>query len=173
MFGTAIAFPVLGLILDKYGWKVTNKQTLVNHISITFFQISFYASGCLGIVWCLICLLLVTDDPENNCWLSLSEKKAILEKRTSFKDFKDDRRGILTQMMKILSIPTVWLCALDDFASSISLNMVVVEGPTFIKEYLGKDITQVSYLPCFAIALNFFAIAIPNFRLECSMPCLQ
>ena len=108
-------------------------------ISIIFFQTSFYASGCLGIVWCLICLVLVTDDPEKNCWLSLKEKNSILEKRTSFKDFKEDRHGILMHMRKILSIPTVWLCALDDFASSISLNMVVVEGPTFIKEFLGKD----------------------------------
>ena len=118
-----------------------NSYTGHSYFNQNLLQASFYASGSLGVLWCFVCFALVTDDPKQNWLISLKEKNSIVLKRASF---KEDRQGMLKQLMRILTIPTVWLCALDDFACSIALNIVVVEGPTFIKEFLGKDITEVS-----------------------------
>ena len=115
--------------------RIQGILTLVN------FQATFYVSGCLGIAWCVFWILLVSDDPKNNRWISQKEKDGIIKNRTDFKEATDQKP--LLQMKKILCTPTIWFCALDDFGFSMALNIIMVEGPTFINDFLGKDISQV------------------------------
>ena len=72
--------------------------------------------------------------------MSQTEKKEVIENRTGF---TEGQQRPLAQMLKIITTPTLWFCAMDDFGSSLALNIVTVEGPTFIKEFLGKDISEV------------------------------
>ena len=108
-----------------------------------YVQPTFYTWGCLGLLWCILWLVLVSDDPKDNRWMSQTEKKEVVENRTGF---TEGQQRPLAQMLKIISTPTLWFCAMDDFGSSLALNIVTVEGPTFIKEFLGKDISEVPFL---------------------------
>lgn len=120
-FGTAVTYPLGGLILEKFSW-----QTL------------FYISGGVGILWFVLWILLVTDDPTTNRWIGQWEKDEIVARRSKFDPTA--KKKLIPPMHKILAIPTVWICALSEFGYSIALYFVIIEGPTFIKEVLGKDI---------------------------------
>ena len=104
----------------------------------TQFQTLFYISGGVGILWFVLWILLVTDDPTTNRWIGQWEKDEIVARRSKFDPTA--KKKLIPPMHKILAIPTVWMCALSEFGYSIALYFVIIEGPTFIKEVLGKDI---------------------------------
>ena len=92
----------------------------------------------MGILWFVLWILLVTDDPTTNRWIGQWEKDEIVARRSKFDPTA--KKKLIPPMHKILAIPTVWICALSEFGYSIALYFVIIEGPTFIKEVLGKDI---------------------------------
>merc|ERR1711962_561121 len=120
-FGTATTYPLGGFVLHLYGW-----ETL------------FYGTGVIGLLW----LVFVTNDPTENRFVGSWEKSEILAKRQEFDVEAAQKKSLIPPMHKILSIPTVWICAFGEFGYSIALYFVIIEGPTFINQVLGKSITQ-------------------------------
>ena len=101
----------------------------------------FYISGGLGILWFLIWILVVNDDPSKQRFISETEKNYILKHRKRIDEIGRSRPPYL----KILLIPSVWALMICDFARSFGAYMVIIEGPNFIDKVLNKDILEVKY----------------------------
>ena len=109
-------------------------------IHALFIQALFYISGGLGILWFLVWIFFVSDDPESHRFIPLEEKEYILAHR------KLPISGIGNKKppyLQILLCPTVWVLAFCDFASTFGLYMVIIEGPSFINNVLHKNILEV------------------------------
>lgn len=61
MFGTFVILPVSGMLIDAYGWESV-----------------FYFSGLSTLVWGVLWLTIVKDDPRQHPWISEAELKQIL-----------------------------------------------------------------------------------------------
>ena len=61
MFGTFVILPVSGLLIASYGWESV-----------------FYFSGLSTMIWGILWLTLVHDDPRNHPWVSDEELRHIL-----------------------------------------------------------------------------------------------
>ena len=101
----------------------------------------FYISGGLGILWFLIWILVVSDDPSTQRFISETEKNYILKHRKQIDEIGKSRPPYL----KILLTPSVWALMICDFARSFGAYMVIIEGPNFIDKVLNKDILEVNY----------------------------
>ena len=148
-FGTAVTYPIGGLLLHKFDWEVrqTWKRSflpVVRLICVTyFFQSLFYFSGFCGMFWLIIWTIFASNDPLQNRFVSSNETELILQNRH---DLGEENKRTMPPFCKILSIPTILICALGEFGYSVASYLVIIEGPTFIKEILGKDIASVSGL---------------------------
>ena len=73
--GPAIAAPILGWMIAQFGWRMP-----------------FYILGALGFLWVIGWKKLFTDRPENNKYVSESEKKWILEQQSQIAAMSTKRR---------------------------------------------------------------------------------
>lgn len=87
--GPAIAAPVLGWMIAQFGWRMP-----------------FYVMGVLGLLWVIGWKKLFTDRPENNKYVSESEKKWILEQQQQNKaSSSTETNGERKSIKELLSIP--------------------------------------------------------------------
>ena len=110
----------------------------------------FYISGGLGILWFMIWILVVNDDPSTQRFISETEKNYILKHRKQIDEIGKSRPPYL----KILLTPSVWALMICDFARSFGAYMVIIEGPNFIDKVLNKDILEVNYPILFIFSSN-------------------
>ena len=85
--GPAIAAPILGWMIAEFGWRMP-----------------FYIMGALGFLWVIGWKKLFTDRPENNKYVSESEKKWILEQQSQI-SVNVDESGKKKTIKELLSIP--------------------------------------------------------------------
>ena len=124
-FGSAVAFPICGYILEDIGWEAV-----------------FYVFGGVTIAWSLIWLFLVTDEPENNRFTSSTEKMHILATRGEKVDHKTQKVPIVS----ILTSPTIWIVMICDFANIWGILVMITEGPNFIDKILKQKISTVNII---------------------------
>ena len=110
----------------------------------------FYISGGLGILWFMIWILVVNDDPSTQRFISETEKNYILKHRKQIDEIGKSRPPYL----KILLTPSVWALMICDFARSFGAYMVIIEGPNFIDKVLNKDILEVNSPILFVFSSN-------------------
>ena len=60
--GTAITWPLLGVLIENLGWIW-----------------AFYIPGALSILWCLLWYILISNTPETNRWIGEDEKMYIMK----------------------------------------------------------------------------------------------
>ena len=126
--GSAVCFPIAGLILQWGSWEVV-----------------FYLFGGITILWSIIWFYFVIDDPINHSSISLEEKTYILDNRgvnNLDTEFQENKKK--TPLKKMILNPTVWIIILCEFASIWGILILVNEGPNFIDKILKQNISSVS-----------------------------
>ena len=128
------------------------------------FQSIFHASGLLAAFWFIVWTILVTDDPQHNCWMSHEERTYILAERVEPDEAAKQKR---LPLLKMLTSPPVLALITISLANDWGLYMLLTEGPDFLSNVMGKDIATVSLLT---------SPVIPNinncyYRLASSVPC--
>ena len=87
--GPAIAAPILGWMIAQFGWRMP-----------------FYILGALGFLWVIGWKKLFTDRPENNKYVSESEKKWILEQQQQNRAAAStETNGEKKSIKELLNIP--------------------------------------------------------------------
>ena len=64
--GTVISIPTAGIIAGTLGWEAV-----------------FYIHGGLACIWLILWAVLISDSPEDNTFISIEEKKYILEHQST------------------------------------------------------------------------------------------
>ncbi|CAG0885884.1 unnamed protein product [Darwinula stevensoni] len=142
--GTVISLPLSGIMASDLGWESV-----------------FYIQGSLGVIWYLLWLLLVTDEPTTHRLISDDEKeyicksigKATVSAGTEKRNISVPWRSVFTSM-PFYAIMVAHMC------NNWGWYMLLVELPTFMKQVLGFDIKSnslLSALPYFIMWL--FGIA--------------
>ena len=106
-----------------------------------FLKAVYYLSGGFGLLWFILWMLVITDEPASHKLISDEERDYI---KANSEQTIGQIGGRSPPYLKILTNSVVWVIMICDFANSISSYMVIIEGPNFISNVLKKDIGSVS-----------------------------
>ena len=145
---SVIANPISGLVLANFGW-----------------QTMFIVEAVPGLVWALVWIWAISEEPRSADWLDPAEKTALIAGL--------DNEKIAPSAVKGHWIATIWhpavlLLATYNFAALMAEWGVTFWLPTVLKE-TGLSITTVGFLsmvPYAAGALMMLLVAISSDRLQ-------
>jgi len=145
---SVIANPISGLVLANFGW-----------------QTMFIVEAVPGLVWALVWVWAISEEPRSADWLDPAEKTALIAGL--------DNEKIAPSAVKGHWIATIWhpavlLLATYNFAALMAEWGVTFWLPTVLKE-TGLSITTVGFLsmvPYAAGALMMLLVAISSDRLQ-------
>ena len=110
------------------------------------FQAVFYITGGISLLWCLCWFLFVHDTPEDHPYISDIERQMIIDSRTfdpSRETLQERSVPIFPLLLDALTSPPMLAIMACDFANSWGLYTLLTEGPTFLKDILQFDISEV------------------------------
>ncbi|XP_046990674.1 sialin-like isoform X1 [Schistocerca americana] len=123
--GTALTFPLCGLLISWFGWPSV-----------------FYTTGGIGILWFIIWWLVVYDSPAEHPYVSMKEKQLILDSLgTSVSETKAP-----TPWKAILLSGPMWLNIFSQWGSTWSLFTLMTQAPTYFKFIHGWNIHMTGLL---------------------------
>ncbi|XP_074027010.1 sialin [Leptinotarsa decemlineata] len=136
--GTVISMPLCSLLASSFGWE-----------SI------FYCFGTVGIIWCILWMVIVTDSPEEDSKISEYElnfiTSALNEESKSNKkaNLKIPWRSFATSM-------PVWAITVSHFSENWGFYTLLTQLPKFMKGVLDMKLNAAGFLS----ALPYLAMAI-------------
>jgi len=130
-FGACITYPLCGWILDTMPWQAV-----------------FYITSAITALWVLGWFFLVFDSPENDPFISQEEKDFILKTRSYDADkvAEDLAVPLLPLVYDIIKTPAVWVDMMGDFCNGWGFYTILTEGPTYVNDVLGFDISTNGWL---------------------------
>ncbi|XP_065208428.1 vesicular glutamate transporter 2.2-like [Planococcus citri] len=130
--GNVLAFAFCGFLTQHFGWPM-----------------SFYGTGAISVIWAIIFLIFVTNDPSQDKWISQKEL-AYLQSTIARAPNKNNR----SPYKAIFLSPPFWALFLCKFAYAWTNVLVVSYCPLYINDVIRADINLVGYIasiPSFAI----------------------
>ncbi|XP_065208358.1 sialin-like [Planococcus citri] len=131
-------FPLCGLIAEYFGWPMI-----------------FYFSGTFAMIWCIIFLTFVRNDPSQDTKISPEELR-YLKRSIEIKD----RQTIKYPWKKILTSKPLWCLCLNKMAYSWSQATVIHCFPLYIKDMTKRNTAHVGLLSGIPNVINIFLIPI-------------
>ncbi|XP_018561126.1 putative inorganic phosphate cotransporter [Anoplophora glabripennis] len=127
--GTVIAMPITGLISDaeNLGWPV-----------------AYYIFGAFGIAWTLVWMVVGSDCPSKNRFISASEKKYINSGLKS--EVEEAGQTAPTPWLAILTSVPFWAIVINDCGESWGYWTLLTKIPSFMQNILNFDIASNSLL---------------------------
>ncbi|CAM1325282.1 SLC17A6 (predicted) [Pycnogonum litorale] len=141
--GPLFTFVLGGQIVQNFGW-----------------EFMFYTSGLIGAVWTILWLVFASDAPEDNRFISHSEREYIVENRGNVRlilPFKEIPWKHMLTSPPFLSIVLASYC--DSWVSSTMLS----ELPTYIKRVFGFDTTESGAISGAPYVLQTFVLIISGY----------
>lgn len=120
--GSLIALGGSGWVVNALGW-----------------QWVFYGGGILALMWTPLWLILVSNDPERNMFITKGERELLLVNENI-----KPRRHV--PWGKLLTCWRYYPSILAEVASSWVSNITATEGPTFLSSKMGLNMKQVSWV---------------------------
>ncbi len=143
-----IANPISGLVLAHFGW-----------------QMMFIVEALPGLVWALVWIWAIAEEPKNAKWLDPDEKARLV---AELKAEEAQTAPVQGHWVRTLWHPAVLLLVLYNFAALMAEWGVTFWLPTVLKE-TGLSITAVGFLsaiPPAAGAMMMILVAISSDRLQ-------
>ena len=145
---SVIANPISGIVLEHFGW-----------------QMMFIVEALPGLVWALIWIWAIAEEPKKARWLPEDEKARLMVALAAEQTDTVTSQG---HWIKTIWHPAVLLLALYNFAALMAEWGVTFWLPTVLKE-TGLSITTVGFLsavPYAAGALMMILVAISSDRMQ-------
>jgi MFS family permease len=143
-----IANPISGVVLEHFGW-----------------QMMFVVEAAPGLVWALVWVWAITEQPKDAAWLDPAEKARIV---TALAEEETQAPPVQGHWLTTLWHPAVLLLALYNFGALMAEWGVTFWLPTVLKE-TGLSITTVGLLaaiPPAAGAVMMLVVAASSDRLQ-------
>jgi MFS family permease len=145
---SVIANPISGLVLEHFGW-----------------QMMFIVEALPGVVWSVVWIWAIADDPRSVNWLQSEEKARLI---AELDREQAESAPVEGHWIKTIWHPAVLLLALYNFAALMAEWGVTFWLPTVLKE-TGLSITAVGFLsaiPYAAGAVMMILVAINSDRVQ-------
>ncbi|CAF1023860.1 unnamed protein product [Brachionus calyciflorus] len=98
----------------------------------------FYLTGFLGVIWCLLWILIVSDSPESNKWINAEESNYIIEK--TYDEVLKKEQKMKIPWIKIFKSKSVLCLILSTLCGNFGISLFTTCLPTYMKEVLDFDI---------------------------------
>lgn len=130
--GTAVTFPLVGVIADQWGW-----------------QWSFHFTSIMCLVFCLIFWLVGSNDPKSHKWISAEEIEYIATEQaaksaTTAAVSASGKR--VPPYKKIFTSLPFWALNIAHFGNGWGLFLQVTGLAKFVKEVLDFDLKKAGFL---------------------------
>ena len=135
--GTVISIPTSGLLAGSLGWESV-----------------FYIHGGLCVIWCVLWLLFVTDEPNDHKYMS-PEEKDFLDKHTHIAHYDKDHPHAKVPWKAIFTSKAVWAIIISHTLNNFGWYMFLVELPLFMGSGLGFNIKENAGLSCVPFLCNW------------------
>jgi len=145
---SVIANPISGLVLEHFGW-----------------QMMFIVEALPGLLWSVVWVLAIHDEPKSANWLDPAEKASLL---SDLEAERAEMTPVHGHWIKTVWHPAVLLLALYNFLALMAEWGVTFWLPTVLKE-TGQSITAVGFLsatPYAVGALMMILVAMHSDRVQ-------
>ncbi|KAK7580640.1 hypothetical protein V9T40_001269 [Parthenolecanium corni] len=147
--GTAYSYPLCGFVAQLFGWPAV-----------------FYVSGAITIVWYVVWVAFVSDDPSTDRFISQHEKdylKACVDRAPD--------NQVAYPWKSILTSKAVWAYVNEFFVLGWSFSFIIFGLPLYVKDMLNvpiDDIGLLSSIPdlCTLISLPMAAVIADYLRIN-------
>ncbi|EEB09921.1 sialin, putative [Pediculus humanus corporis] len=126
--GTAITYPLSGIIITHYGWEFV-----------------FYFIGIITLIWCVAWCLLVYDSPNEHPRLTDKESKYLKEKIGNVVTL-DKRKVTKTPWREILTSKPFWAVLMASHALMWGTITLSMQTPTYFYEVHQLDIKSTGFV---------------------------
>ncbi|XP_013378690.1 sialin isoform X2 [Lingula anatina] len=128
----------------------------------------FYILGLLGVIWCILWLILVSNSPADHPRISAIERDFILQSLKGQMDHKDKKHTHIPWKAFLTSMP-LWAIVVGNVTSDWGLYTFLTNMPTYFKEVLKFDIKSnglISAIPYigFWLVINLAGLGADLFR---------
>ncbi|XP_053684989.1 vesicular glutamate transporter 2.1-like isoform X1 [Sabethes cyaneus] len=156
--GTILAMMVSGILAQAISWE-----------SI------FYGFGAIGCVWCVAWFLIVKQSPEQDRFITSSEKDYILK---SIGRAEGDTRKIKHPWKAILTSKAVIATTVSNFAENWSFYFLLTQLPTFLKEAMHFEVQTTGFVAALPYAAMGISLSIAGyladwFQVKCILTTTQ
>lgn len=125
-FGTIIAMPITGVIsASHYGWPL-----------------AFQVFGAAGIVWCVLWIIIGSNNPASHKYISKEEQFYI---ESSLEQVAEEEAPP-TPWKAILTSAPVWAIVVANFGQNWGYSVLLTEIPSYLSNVAGLNIEKSSYL---------------------------
>ncbi|XP_065208349.1 sialin-like [Planococcus citri] len=127
----AVSYPVYGYVAYYWGWRMI-----------------FYISGGSTLIWSIIWLIIVKNEPSADNFISKKEKLYIISATET-----TPREEVVHPYWKIITSPAVWALGVGKLTYSFGFFIIVGCLPLYVKDVLHVDVNEVgviSSIPNFA-----------------------
>ncbi|KAK7591231.1 hypothetical protein V9T40_002844 [Parthenolecanium corni] len=122
--GAAISHPISGYVAQHYGWEAV-----------------FFVTGGIALTWYLIWVLLVTNEPAEDRFITAAEKAYLMENVPPVSKVK-----ISYPWKKILTSKPVWALLNEFFTLAWSFSFVAHNLPVYINDVQNRDIESIGLI---------------------------
>ena len=116
----------------------------------------FYTFGIASIFWCICWFLIVKDSPENDGWITKTEKDFILN---SIKE--NGPKRLKTPWLAIFTSMPVYAVSVAHFTYSYGYYTLLTELPSYLKNIVNFDLEMTGYMSAIPYAL-LIALLFPS-----------
>ncbi|XP_065208291.1 vesicular glutamate transporter 3-like [Planococcus citri] len=120
-FGLTVSYPIAGFVAKAWGWPAI-----------------FYVTGGAALVWWMIWLFFVYNEPSQDKSLSPAELKYLME---NIKNEKKDK--IVYPWKRMLTSVPLWTLCVVEFVFSLGYTVVILYLPLYIKDINNIDINKI------------------------------
>ncbi|WKX99440.1 hypothetical protein Q1695_014377 [Nippostrongylus brasiliensis] len=117
----------------------------------------FYTLGIIGVIWCVVWMIVVSDRPSTHPRISEVEKEYIT-KAVEASVGKHTGKHPPTPWGSILTSRAVWACWFGHFAGDWGAYTMLVSLPSFLKDVLGLDLSSLGILSAIPYIAYFVVI---------------
>ncbi|XP_044011040.1 sialin-like [Aphidius gifuensis] len=135
IFGSVFAMPMSGVIAQRFNWD-----------SI------FYIYGSLGVLWFFLWIFFVFDKPDDDPYISITERDYI---NNSLANDKTEKNSSYPWKSILTSIP-FWAIVVSHFCESWGSQTMVTQLPIFMHDILKFETEQMGFVS----ALPFFGMGV-------------
>ena len=136
--GNFLVFPIIGVIIDTFGWQAV-----------------FYFTGGFGIIWSILWWILIRDTPGEHPWVTKWEKHHISSGMEEKVEESTEDRGKVPWLSIATSLP-FWALIVPHVTENYLSSTTVSWFPTYMKNFLGFDIKSAAFLASLPYLMKFF-----------------
>lgn len=120
--GVACSMAISGLVIPTFGWRST-----------------FYTTGCMGLIFCVLWFYLIYDTPDQHPRISVEEKNDVNQEiKSNYHILHEKPKKV--PWLKILTCRPIWALFIAQWTTNFGYFILMSQIPMYLSKVLKFDI---------------------------------